>query len=64
MENLEAIRQDRGVPEVVFRRALHCVSEDIRTQTAVAALKQGDFKTVGEQMTRSHASLQEDYEVL
>jgi len=61
MENLEAIQDD--VSEVVFRRALHCISEDMRTHTAVEALAAGDFKTLGEQMTRSHASLQEDYDV-
>lgn len=61
MENLESIREE--LPDVVFRRALHCITEDIRTKTTVEALEKGDFKTVGEQMTQSHASLQEYYEV-
>jgi hypothetical protein len=61
MENLEAIRED--VSEVVFRRALHCLSEDARTLATVEALRVGDFKQVGECMTRSHASLQEYFEV-
>lgn len=61
MENLEAIQDD--VDEVIFRRAMHCISENSRTHIAVDALAAGDFKLVGEQMTRSHASLQEDFEV-
>lgn len=61
MENLEAIREE--VPEVVFRRALHSITEDARTLAVVESLKRGDFRAVGEYMTRSHASLQEDFEV-
>lgn len=63
LEHLEAIREDREVPEVVFRRALHVVSEESRVLQAVECLRKGDFRQLGEQMTRSHASLQEDYEV-
>lgn len=63
LEHLEAIREDRDVPEVVFRRALHVVSEEARVMRAVECLREGDFRGLGEQMTRSHASLQEDYEV-
>lgn len=61
MENLEAIQDE--VDEVVFQRALHCISEDLRTLAAVEALAAGDFKRLGDQMTRSHASLQEHFEV-
>jgi len=61
LENLEEVREE--LSEVVYSRALHCVSEDIRTLSAVKALGRGDFKEVGEMMTRSHASLKEHFEV-
>jgi galactokinase len=48
---------------LIYRRALHCVTEDIRTLAAVDALKNSNFTTVGELMTQSHRSLQHDYEV-
>lgn len=44
-------------------RAKHAIGEDRRTLAAVAALKVGDYRTVGELMTESHHSLQVDYEV-
>jgi hypothetical protein len=49
---------------VVYNRALHCVTEDIRTLSAVDALKENDFTALGEHMTQSHRSLQLHYEVL
>lgn len=49
--------------DVVYRRAKHVIGEDIRTQSAVAALKRGDYATVGQLMTASHYSLKDDYEV-
>jgi hypothetical protein len=48
---------------LIYRRALHCVTEDLRTLAAVEALKTNTFATVGELMTQSHRSLQHDYEV-
>jgi galactokinase len=60
-EQLEANR-DR-LPERVYRRCRHVVSEDDRVLRAVAALRAGDLATVGEQMYASHASLRDDYEV-
>jgi galactokinase len=49
---------------VIYNRALHCVTEDIRTLSAVDALKEDDFTSLGEHMTQSHRSLQLHYEVL
>mmetsp|Transcript_26454 Transcript_26454/g.39276 ORF Transcript_26454/g.39276 Transcript_26454/m.39276 type:complete len:442 (+) Transcript_26454:48-1373(+) len=61
IENLEAVRE--CMDELVFARALHCITEDARTLATVAALEKGDFKKVGEYMTCSHESLREYYEV-
>eukprot|EP01041_Mallomonas_annulata_P002072 gene2072-4048_t len=61
MVMLEAVKDD--MEEVIFRRARHCITENERTLAVVAALKTGDFVTVGTNMTQSHMSLRDDYEV-
>jgi len=58
LENVKEMMSD-----LVYRRARHCISEDQRTLAAVEALKEKDYKKVGELMTESHRSLQHDYEV-
>jgi galactokinase len=45
------------------RRARHVVTEDARTLAAAAALRAGDFATLGRLMDASHASLRDDYDV-
>jgi galactokinase len=49
--------------ELVFARALHVVTEDMRTLKTVEALERGDFRAVGELMSTSHESLRDCYEV-
>jgi galactokinase len=61
MEQLEAARGTMK-PET-YKRAKHVIGEDIRTMNAVKAFKAGDYKTVGENIYGSHASLRDDYEV-
>jgi galactokinase len=48
---------------VLARRAAHVVTENVRTLTAVAALKRGDLAQFGKMMFYSHTSLRDDYEV-
>ena len=48
---------------LVYTRAKHCITEDIRTQSTVDALRSNNFELVGQYMTASHHSLQYDYEV-
>jgi galactokinase len=48
---------------VVYRRARHAITEDVRTLGAVEALAAGDFNLVGKFMNESHNSLRDDYEV-
>lgn len=52
-----------AMPETVFRRARHVISEDVRTRAACAALREGDLVTLGALMNASDASLRDDYEV-
>ena len=49
--------------EILQKRAKHCVYENQRVLDAVAALKAGDLKKLGELLNASHASLKNDYEV-
>jgi galactokinase len=51
------------LPDVVYRRARHVVTEDARVLTSVEALTAGDLPTFGRLMDESHRSLREDYEV-
>ena len=56
-------RHEHALPEVVRRRARHVVTENERTLTAASAFESGDLARAGAQMTASHASLRDDYEV-
>ena len=61
LEELES-RKDL-LPEVIYRRCRHVISENRRTLQAVAALREGDLIGMGELMFASHRSLRDDYEV-
>jgi galactokinase len=52
-----------SLPEPLRRRCRHVVSENERTLSAVAALKNGDMDRLGELINLSHESLRNDYEV-
>lgn len=51
------------MPERVYRRCRHVVSENARVLEAGQALRQHDLDTFGRLMVESHRSLREDYEV-
>ena len=53
----------RLLPETVYRRCRHVVSENERVQDAVDAFERGDYQVVGQLMNESHTSLRDDYEV-
>lgn len=48
---------------VLLQRARHVVSENAHVLQAIAALRSGDLKTLGELMYASHESLRDDYVV-
>ncbi|MFP8876201.1 MAG: galactokinase, partial [Myxococcota bacterium] len=48
---------------VLLRRARHVVTENARVEAAARAMRAGDSENLGELMTRSHASLRDDFEV-
>ena len=61
MEMLDS--RSSGLDELIFRRARHVVSENLRTLKASTAMREGDGDAFGRLMSASHASLRDDYEV-
>ena len=53
----------RELPEVVYRRCRHVITENARVLAAAEALEQHDLRRFGELMVKSHSSLRSDYEV-
>jgi len=45
------------------KRAMHVITENNRTLTAIEALNSGDINSFGQLMNQSHDSLRDDYEV-
>lgn len=61
LEDLE--RYKSQLPQQVYRRCRHVVTENHRVTKAAAALESADSEFFGQLMYESHASLREDYEV-
>jgi len=53
----------RDLPEVVFRRCRHVITENERVLSASNALERRDLNEFGRLMAESHRSLRDDYEV-
>ena len=61
MEQLDEVKNE--LPEVVYRRCRHVITENARVLAAGEALETGDLNQFGKLMAESHRSLREDYEV-
>ena len=62
--DLGLLESKRSVlPELIFKRARHVITETQRTCDLAEALKSRDVESVGRLMYESHASLRDDYEV-
>jgi galactokinase len=59
----ELAQHGRDLPELIYRRCRHVISENARVLASAAALTQGDWATFGQLMNESHRSLRDDYEV-
>ena len=51
------------LPELIYKRCKHVITENKRVPKAAGALERGDLAFVGDLMAESHRSLREDYEV-
>jgi len=61
---IEQLEQHRSeLPEVIYRRCRHVVTENARVLAAGEALEQHDLHRFGVLMGESHVSLRDDYEV-
>jgi galactokinase len=60
-ERLETAKS--SMPNLVYRRARHVVSENSRTILAADCLKSGQWERVGQLMNASHVSMRDDYEI-
>src|SRR6185295_13169787 len=61
IEQLEQHRTE--LPDVVYRRCRHVITENARVIEAGEALAQQDLNRFGKLMRESHVSLRDDYEV-
>jgi galactokinase len=59
----ELERFGRDMPEVIYKRCRHVISENARVIQAAEALNHRDLAGLGQLMRASHASLRDDYEV-
>jgi galactokinase len=59
----ELERYGSDLPEVIYRRCRHVITENARVIEAAAALERGDLADFGTLMYESHRSLRDDYEV-
>jgi galactokinase len=61
LSQLESHRSE--LPELIYRRCHHIISENERVLRSVEALHNADLSTFGRCMAESHLSLKNDYEV-
>ena len=61
VEDLDRYRTD--LPQTIYKRCRHVVTENKRVRDATAALEKADLLTFGRLMAESHISLKDDYEV-
>jgi galactokinase len=62
--SIEQLEQHRSeLPEVIYRRCRHVVTENARVLEAGEALERHDLERFGKLMAESHVSLRDDYEV-
>jgi galactokinase len=52
-----------ALPDVIYRRCRHIVTEDARVLDAATALETGNLKRFGELMGESHISMRDDFEI-
>lgn len=56
-------KEKAQIPETIYNRCLHVITENERVLKTIAALKEGDLHMLGTLMYQSHMSLKNNYEV-
>jgi len=52
-----------NLPDILQRRAKHCMTDHRRTVEAVTCLRENNIKRLGALMTESHTSMRDDFEI-
>ncbi len=60
-DDLERLRSE--LPEIIYQRCCHVVTETDRVLRVADALRSGDLRSFGKLMDESHRSLRDDYQV-
>jgi galactokinase len=60
LEQLMAVKAN--MPEIVFRRCRHIITENARVERAAAALDRGDLPAFGTLMAEAHRSFRDDFQ--
>lgn len=63
MADLDSALSNGCCDNLIYKRARHVITENERTVQAKRKIELGDWKSVGELMNSSHASMRDDYEV-
>lgn len=62
--SIEMLTQaENDLPQVLFKRARHVITENTRTVTALSALKTNNIVSLSALMKASHASMRDDFEI-
>ena len=59
----ELSQERRKLPDLIYRRCRHIVTENARVLEAERALEAGDFLACGRAMNASHVSMRDDFEI-
>ena len=59
----DLIHKEPDLPQNVFKRAKHIVTENERVQLCVKLMRNGDISGMGDLINESHISLRDDFEV-
>ena len=63
LEDIDNAASSAGLEGVLWQRASHVVSENMRTVETADAFERGDWEAVGKLMNMSHSSMKNAYEV-
>lgn len=63
LAELEQTKAAGKLGDVVYRRARHILTEQVRAVAAAAAAAKGDYASVGKLVQQTHVSLRDDFEI-
>jgi galactokinase len=59
----ELMAEQANIDPVIYKRAMHIVTENARTEQALIALNSNDMVTMSQLMAQSHQSMKNDFEI-